>query len=74
MLIIRATANTGNKQNHMIHSAALFRCKFITSPSHRLIRLPLSHGLVGLLECFRFLHRAAIHVVPDVHQFLARAG
>src|SRR4051794_25730280 len=34
----------------------------------------LTDGLVGLLETFILLHRAAVHVVPDVHQLLAGAG
>ena len=42
--------------------------------SHCLIRLPLANGLISGLERFGFLYRTAIHIVPDVHQFLAGTG
>src|SRR3712207_7728716 len=50
----------------------LFRSNPSNLPVRR--RLFASHGAVGLLERVVFLDRAAVHLGPDVHQLLARAG
>src|SRR5438045_1991934 len=47
---------------------------FATSRLNAFIRLPLSNGLIRLLERLGILYRSSVHVVPDVHQLLAGAA